>query len=68
MLLALFYTGFLSNGWSFLNVSKFTLKVVQDRLLQKVEGFINFTLSNSKNISGGGIKCLYAKCKNKKLH
>ena len=33
-----------------------------------VEGFINFILSNLKNISRGEIKCPYVKCKNKKFH
>jgi len=32
-----------------------------------VEGFINYTLSNSKNISGCGIRCLCKRCKNKKF-
>jgi hypothetical protein len=29
-----------------------------------VEGFISFALSNLKNISGGGIRCPWMKCKN----
>jgi hypothetical protein len=33
-----------------------------------VESFINFILSNPKNISGGEIRCLCVKCKNKKFH
>jgi len=33
-----------------------------------VESFINFALSNPKNISGSGIKCLCVKCENKKLY
>jgi hypothetical protein len=32
-----------------------------------VEGFIDFSLSNPKNISEGKIKCLCVKCKNKKF-
>jgi hypothetical protein len=31
----------------------------------RVEGFINYTLSNSKKISGGGIRCPCKTCKNK---
>ena len=31
------------------------------------ESFINYTLSNPKNISGGGIRCSYKRCKNKKF-
>jgi len=31
-------------------------------------GFINYALSNSKNVSGGGIKCTCKRCKNKKVH
>jgi hypothetical protein len=33
-----------------------------------VESFINFILSNPKNISGGEIRCLCVKFKNKKFH
>ena len=32
-----------------------------------IECFINYTLSNPKNISGGDIKYQCKKCKNKKL-
>jgi hypothetical protein len=32
-----------------------------------VDGFINYTLSNPKNISGGDIKYPCKKCKNKKF-
>jgi len=32
-----------------------------------VQGFINYALSNSRNISGGGIRCPYKRCKNKKF-
>ena len=32
-----------------------------------VQGFINYTLSNRRNISGGDIKCLCKRCKNKKF-
>jgi len=32
-----------------------------------VEGFIDFSLSNSKNISEGKVKCLCMKYKNKKF-
>jgi hypothetical protein len=32
-----------------------------------VKGFINYTLSNPINISGGGIICPYKRCKNKKF-
>jgi len=31
----------------------------------EVQGFINYTLSNSRNISGGGIRGPCKKCKNK---
>jgi len=34
---------------------------------KRVQGFINYTLSNPRNISGGGIKCPYKRCKNKKF-
>jgi len=33
----------------------------------KIQGFINYTLSNSRNISGGGIRCPCKRCKNKKF-
>ena len=33
----------------------------------EVHNFINYTLSNSRNISGGGIKCPCRRCKNKKF-
>jgi hypothetical protein len=33
----------------------------------EVEGFINYVLSNLRNISGGDIECLYKRCKNKKF-
>jgi hypothetical protein len=36
--------------------------------LKGVESFINFILSNSKNISGDEIRCSSAKYKNKKFH
>ena len=32
-----------------------------------VEGFINYALSNSRNISEGSIRCLCKRCKNKKV-
>jgi hypothetical protein len=32
-----------------------------------VQGFINFTTSILKFFSGGGIRCSYKKCKNKKF-
>ena len=32
-----------------------------------VQGFINYALSNPRNISGGGIRCPYKRCKNKKF-
>ena len=31
-----------------------------------VQGFINYTLSNLRNISGDGIRCPCKRCKNKK--
>jgi hypothetical protein len=31
----------------------------------RVQGFINYAISNPINISGGGIRCLYKRCKNK---
>ena len=33
-----------------------------------IESFINFILSNSKNISVVKIRCSYVKCKNKNFH
>jgi hypothetical protein len=33
----------------------------------EVHGFINYTLSNSRNISGMSIRCLCKRCKNKKF-
>ena len=32
-----------------------------------IQDFINYALSNMRNISGGSIKCLYKRCKNKKI-
>jgi len=32
-----------------------------------VQGFINYVLSNLKNISGDGIRCSCKRCKNKKV-
>jgi hypothetical protein len=37
-------------------------------LLEMVEDFINFILSNLKNINDGKIRCSCVKCKNKKFH
>ena len=34
----------------------------------KVQGFINYALSNPRNISEGGIRCPCKKCKNKKIY
>jgi hypothetical protein len=31
-----------------------------------VQSFINYSLSNSRNISEGGIRCPYKRCKSKK--
>jgi hypothetical protein len=33
----------------------------------RVESFINYALSNMRNISGGSIRCLFKRCKNKKF-
>lgn len=33
----------------------------------EIKGFINYTLSNLKNINGYSIKCSYKRCKNKKF-
>ena len=33
----------------------------------KVQGFINYTTSNPRNINGGGIRCPCKRCKNKKF-
>jgi hypothetical protein len=33
----------------------------------EVQGFINYELSNSINISGDDIRCPYKRCKNKKF-
>jgi hypothetical protein len=33
----------------------------------EVVSLINYTLSKPRNISGGGIRCLYKRCKNKKI-
>ena len=41
--------------------------VFREDYYRGVKSFINFTLSNSKNISGCKIRCLYVKCKNKKI-
>jgi hypothetical protein len=32
----------------------------------EIEGFINYTLSNPRNIGGGDIECPCKRCKNKK--
>jgi hypothetical protein len=32
-----------------------------------VESFINYALSNLRNISESGIRCLFKRCKNKKI-
>jgi len=32
-----------------------------------VQGFINYTISNPRNINGGDIKCPCIRCKNKKF-
>ena len=32
-----------------------------------VQGFINYALSNPRNISGDNIRCSYKSCKNKKF-
>jgi len=33
----------------------------------EVQGFINYTISNPRNITGGGIRCPCKRCKNKKF-
>ena len=33
----------------------------------EIEGFINYAISNMKNINGGGIRCPCKMCKNKKF-
>jgi hypothetical protein len=33
----------------------------------EVQGFINYTISNPRDISGGGIRCSCKRCKNKKF-
>jgi hypothetical protein len=33
----------------------------------EVHGFINYSISNLRNISGGDIKCSCKRCKNTKL-
>jgi len=33
----------------------------------EIEGFINYTLSNPRNINGDGIRCSCKRCKNKKF-
>jgi hypothetical protein len=33
----------------------------------EVQGFINYTISNPRNITGGGIGCPCKRCKNKKF-
>jgi hypothetical protein len=33
----------------------------------EIEGFINYTLSNPRNINGDGIRCPCKRCKNKKF-
>ena len=32
-----------------------------------IQGFFNYATSISRNISGGGIRCPYKRCKNKKV-
>jgi len=32
-----------------------------------IQGFINYTISNPRNINGGGIRCPCKRCKNKKF-
>jgi hypothetical protein len=31
----------------------------------RVQGFINYALSNPRNINGGGIRCQFRRCENK---
>jgi len=33
----------------------------------EIQSFINYALSNSRNISGDGMRCLCKRCKNKKF-
>jgi len=33
----------------------------------EIQGFINYALSNPRNISGGGIRCPCKRCKNKNV-
>jgi len=63
MLSSIFYIGliYISNEWSFLDVSSFTWRIVYD-------GLDSYTLSNMRNISGGGIRCPCKRCKNKKVY
>jgi hypothetical protein len=46
----------------------FSKRLYRQDYLKGVEGFINFLLSNLKNINESEIRCLCVKCMNKKFH
>jgi hypothetical protein len=58
----MFYITFISNGSSFIEVLKFFEGLYKQDCLKWVKRFINFILSNMKNISEDEIACPYMKC------
>jgi len=46
----------ISNGWLFLDVSSLTQRVVHDGLFNRAKSFINYALSNPRNISESDIR------------
>jgi hypothetical protein len=58
----MFYITFISNGSSFIEVLKFFKGLYKQDYLKWVKRFINFILSNMKNISEDEIACPYMKC------
>jgi hypothetical protein len=67
MFSSIFYIGFISvmdDYWMY-QVSPEGLRKID--YCNRVDGFIKYTLSNQKNISGYGIRCPCKRCKNKKF-
>ena len=70
---SIFNISFISNGLLFL-YDRFWMyrnspqELYREDYCKEIQDFINFILSNLNNISGGGIRCPYVKCKIKKFH
>jgi hypothetical protein len=53
-----------NRSWIFKVSSK---RLQRMKYCNRIKGFINYTLSNPRNISRNGIRCPWKRCKNKKF-